>query len=132
RITQYMIEHHGFNIVAVEADWPDAESIDRYVRQRDAVRNSMKPNLDKEEQAVAAFSRFPTWMWRNEETRDFVRWLRAYNARLGKEQRAAFYGLDLYSMGASIHAVINYLDSLDPEMGKLARMRYGCLLPFIE
>jgi erythromycin esterase-like protein len=33
-ITRHLIEHHGFTIVAVEADWPDAARIDRYVRHR--------------------------------------------------------------------------------------------------
>src|SRR3954466_6443460 len=33
-ITRRLIEEHGFSIVAVEADWPDAATIDRYVRHR--------------------------------------------------------------------------------------------------
>src|SRR3954462_1697386 len=50
-ITRRLIEAHGFTIVAVEADWPDAASIDRYVRHR--------PKREGEE---ASFQRFPTWM----------------------------------------------------------------------
>src|SRR3712207_9030765 len=64
-ITRRLIERHGFNIVAVEADWPDAARIDRYVRHR-----------PRGAPVEAAFSRFPTWMWRNEEVLAFVEWLR--------------------------------------------------------
>ena len=31
-ITKHLIEHHGLDAVAVEADWPDAYRVNRYVR----------------------------------------------------------------------------------------------------
>jgi protein-L-isoaspartate(D-aspartate) O-methyltransferase len=119
RITRKLIEEKGFNIVAVEADWPDAARIDHYVRHRDV------PPAE-----WTAFARFPTWMWRNEETREFVDWLREQNRPLAGEQRTAFYGLDLYSLYTSIRAVIDYLESVDPELAAVARQRYGCLTPW--
>jgi erythromycin esterase-like protein len=118
-ITRRLIERHGFNIVAVEADWPDAASIDRHVRHKPAV-----PTPEP------AFSRFPTWMWRNEEVAEFVSWLRAFNADQAEDQRAGFYGLDLYNLSSSIRAVIEYLDRVDPEAAAIARERYGCLRPW--
>src|ERR671913_2134808 len=72
-ITRRLIEHHGFTIVAVEADWPDAARIDAYVRHRPV------PDGDN-----AAFERFPTWMWRNEEVADFVNWMREHNKDLAE------------------------------------------------
>jgi len=118
-ISKRLIERHGFNIVAVEADWPDAASIDRYVRHR--------PNRGGEE---SPFSRFPTWMWRNREVDAFVRWLRTHNGEREPEAMAGFYGLDLYNMGGSMRAVIDYLDDVDPEAAGIARERYGCLMPW--
>ncbi|MDB5698514.1 MAG: protein-L-isoaspartate(D-aspartate) O-methyltransferase [Alphaproteobacteria bacterium] len=118
-ISRRLIERHGFNIVAVEADWPDAASIDRYVRHR--------PNRKGEE---AAFQRFPTWMWRNTDVDSFVRWLRRHNHGKAPEAMAGFYGLDLYNLGGSIRAVIDYLDDVDPEAAAVARERYGCLRPW--
>jgi protein-L-isoaspartate(D-aspartate) O-methyltransferase len=118
-ITRRLIEAHGFSIVAVEADWPDAAAIDRYVRHK-------TPRDDAER----AFQRFPTWMWRNTDVDEFVRWLRAHNSALPPARRAAFYGLDLYNLTASIRAVIDYLDRVDPEAAKIARERYGCLQPW--
>jgi protein-L-isoaspartate(D-aspartate) O-methyltransferase len=118
-ITRRLIEQHGFSIVAVEADWPDAASLDRYVRHK-----APRPGAD------LAFARFPTWMWRNTDVQDFVEWMRTHNERLQPEHRAGFFGLDIYNMNASIRAVIDYLDKADPEAAKIARERYGCFTPW--
>jgi protein-L-isoaspartate(D-aspartate) O-methyltransferase len=118
-ITRRLVETHGFNIIAVEADWPDAAAVDRYVRHRPPARDG-----------EPAFRRFPTWMWRNTDVESFIEWLHAYNGVLEPDERAGFYGLDLYSMSASIAAVLAYLDHADPEAARIARERYGCLTPW--
>ena len=110
---------HGFNIVAVEADWPDAARIDRYVRHK-SVHVGSGP----------AFRRFPQWMWRNVEVANFVDWLRAHNAALHPDEHTGFFGLDIYNMNASIGAVVEYLERFDPEAAQVARERYGCLTPW--
>ena len=117
-ITRRLVERHGFTIVAVEADWPDAAVIDSYARAREP-RNGEPP-----------FQRFPVWMWRNEEFAAFVRWLRAHNEQQSDGRRCGFYGLDMYSLSASIAAVLDYLDRTDPEAARIARERYGCLTPW--
>lgn len=121
KITQHLIENHGFNIVAIEADWPDAETIDRHVRRRPG------PKVNAE----VAFNRFPRWLWRNHEVYDFVEWLREHNKGLPKQRQVGFYGLDLYNLGSSMDAVTQYLANSDPEMAKLARQRYGKVQPWI-
>ncbi|MEI7035558.1 protein-L-isoaspartate(D-aspartate) O-methyltransferase [Fulvimonas yonginensis] len=118
-ITRRLIEQHGFTLVAVEADWPDAAVIDRYVRHR-----------PRDSQAEPPFQRFPTWMWRNRDVARFVDWLRDYNADRADRTQAGFYGLDLYSLDRSIREVIDYLDQVDPEAARVARHRYGCLTPW--
>jgi len=118
-ITRRLIEHHGFNIVAVEGDWPDIARIDDYVRH-----NAPRP------QRGDPFLRFPTWMWRNEEVMGFADWLRGHNASLPEAARASMRGLDVYSLGESIHAVVAYLDEHDPAAATEARRRYGFLLPW--
>jgi protein-L-isoaspartate(D-aspartate) O-methyltransferase len=118
-ITRRLVERHGFGIVAVEADWPDAAAIDRYVRHRRRAAGAEPP-----------FRRFPTWMWRNTEVADFVDWLRGHNAALAPEDRARFHGLDIYNMRGSIAAVLAYLDEVDPGAARVARERYGCLTPW--
>jgi erythromycin esterase-like protein len=118
-ITQRLIEHHGFNIVAVEADWPDAGHVDQYVRG--VARSAWKRHI---------FSRFPTWMWRNAEVSSFVHWLHQFNHSLTPERRVEFRGLDIYSLRNSIHEVLRYLDQVDPQLALEARRRYGCLTPW--
>ncbi len=118
-ITRRLIERHGFAIVAVEADWPDAARIDAYVRD-----HARMPSKQQ------AFARFPTWMWRNAEVRDFMHWLRHHNEALSPERRAEFRGLDVYSLNSSIEAVLRYLDETDPDAAREARGRYGCLSPW--
>jgi protein-L-isoaspartate(D-aspartate) O-methyltransferase len=118
-ITRRLIDRHGFSIVAVEADWPDAAAIDRYVRHASA-----RP------EAGRAFERFPTWMWRNTDVVAFVEWLRLHNGKKHRDAMAGFYGLDLYNMRGSIAAVLAYLERVDPDAAKIARERYGCLMPW--
>ena len=120
RITQELISRLGFTLVAVEADWPDACWIDRYVRHAEQPPASGEP-----------FRRFPTWMWRNREVAEFVEWLRAHNGAVADPAgRTGFYGLDLYSMYGSIAAVLDYLDRVDPSAAQIARERYACLTPW--
>ena len=120
KITRALIRRKGFQIVAAEADWPDAAQIDRYVRGAEHAPSVEKP-----------FTRFPTWMWANTHVLDLVEWLRQYNLeRVSGEQDVGFYGLDLYSLRASIHAILHYLEDVDPEAARVARERYGCLTPW--
>lgn len=117
-ITRRLIEEKGFTAIAVEADWPDAWRVNRYVR-------GLSRDADAAE-ALSGFKRFPAWMWRNTEVRDFVEWLREYNTGRGLEQQVGFYGIDLYSLFTSMHEVLNYLDRTDPDSAQRARYRYAC------
>jgi erythromycin esterase-like protein len=119
RITRRLIDECGFTVIAVEGDWPDAYRVNRYV-----MGLSQDPDADT---ALSDFRRFPAWMWRNRDVLQFVGWLRARNdAQAHPETKARFYGLDLYSLRASIEAVIGYLDRVDPAEAVRARERYGC------
>jgi protein-L-isoaspartate(D-aspartate) O-methyltransferase len=121
RITRALIERKGFDFVAVEADWPDASLLNDYV-----VTGPRRSSL-----SFKPFTRFPTWMWRNRETAEFIEWLRAYNQRAARDRGSVgFHGLDLYSMFTSIAAVLAYLDQVDPSLAASARERYGSLLPW--
>lgn len=117
RITRRLIEDKGFHAVAVEADWPDAYRVNRYVRGRGTDRNA--------DEALSGFQRFPNWMWRNTDVAAFVDWLRQHNARTAGPQ-VGFYGLDLYSMFTSIGEVLRYLDQVDPNAARQAREHYAC------
>src|SRR5690242_17076468 len=123
-ITKQLIVEKGFNAVAVEADWPDAYRVNRYVQCDSDDRDA--------DSALSGFERFPTWMWRNTVVLDFVEWLRDTNSRRDENSRTGFYGLDLYSLFNSIEAVVKYLDQVDPEAAQRARYRYSCFEHFGE
>ena len=119
-ITRRLITRHGFAGVAVEGDWPDALRVDHFVRAQGS--GDDETPID----ALGSFERFPRWMWRNEEVSDFLEWLVEHDRARPPEQRAGFYGLDLYSLHSSIHAVLRYLDDNDPAAAARARERYAC------
>jgi erythromycin esterase-like protein len=117
-VTRSLIERRGFRAVAIEGDWPDTRRVDRFVRGA----------LDDADAttALAGFRRFPQWMWRNTVMRDFVSWLRGRNAAMSPTEHCGVYGLDLYSLHASIDAVLRYLERVDPAAATRARERYSC------
>lgn len=117
-ITRRLISELGFDAVAVEADWPDAFRLNRFVQGT---------STDSLDDAFGDFQRFPAWMWCNRPVREFIRWLQDNNARLPAGQRSGFYGLDLYSLYRSAEAVVNYLEQVDPEQAGHARRLYSCL-----
>lgn len=116
RITRELVKR-GFDIVAVEADWPDAAAVDRWTR-----------GVDPGEAAGKAFTRFPSWMWRNRETGDFFAWLREHNAAVpDPDRRVLFCGLDLFSVHRSVDGVLRYLEAVDAGAAERARRAYACL-----
>lgn len=120
RITQRLILEKDFDAVAVEADWPDAYRVNRYVCGQSEDTSA--------EQALSGFKRFPTWMWRNANVVEFVNWLKKINESglTAGRTSVGFYGLDLYSLFSSIEEVLRYLDEIDPEAARRARSRYAC------
>jgi protein-L-isoaspartate(D-aspartate) O-methyltransferase len=120
RITTELVMRRGFNIVAIEGDWPDAAHVDHHVRALDF------PLRDE-----STFTRFPTWMWRNREVVELIAWLKSHNELIKDPQwRVGFHGLDLYSLYKSLDAVLHYLNDIDPKAAKIARERYACLSPW--
>lgn len=117
-LTRRLVTEHGFRAVAVEGDWPDVLRADRFVRGQGDDEDS--------DGALAAFERFPRWMWRNADVAAFLTWLRGVNETRTELERVGFYGLDLFSLHASMRAVIEYLEDNDAEAAARARTRYAC------
>lgn len=119
QISKRLIEEKNFTAIAVEADWPDAYRVNRYVRGRSQHASALE--------ALNGFKRFPTWMWRNADVLDFIGWLKTHNETVSSARsQVGFYGLDLYSLYSSMQAVIGHLDKVDPEAARQARARYAC------
>jgi erythromycin esterase-like protein len=121
QLTRRLISEHGFRSLAVEADWPDALRVHRYVSETGNDADANK--------ALDDFKRFPQWMWRNTVVLEFVEWLREWNCA-HPESQTGFYGMDLYSLHSSIAEVLRYLEEVDPEAARRARQRYSCFENF--
>jgi len=122
-ISQRLITEKGFSFIAVEGDWPDCYSVNRFVKGRGG---------KSAQDVLHAFSRWPTWMWANREVVALVKWLREHNRPLPSARQVGFYGLDVYSLWDSMHAVVDYLERLDPALARGARRAYSCFEPYEE
>lgn len=124
-ITKRLVVEKGFTIIGVEGDWPDCYTVNRYIKSR--------PDSGETVDAVLhAFERWPTWMWANREVEAFAEWLREYNRRRWESHKVGFFGLDVYSLWDSMHAVIDYLGRVDPAAVASARRAYNCFEPYAE
>lgn len=118
QLTRRLIVDKGFDALAVEADWPSALRASRYAQGASDDASAAD--------ALTGFARFPRWMWRNTQVVALIDWLRGHNEAQPPERRVGFYGLDLYSLRESMHAVLQYLDQADPDAAQRARARYAC------
>lgn len=124
RITRQLLAYGQFNAVAIEGDWPDANRVNRFVRGLGGDASAVE--------ALGGFKRFPTWMWRNTVVQEFVEWLRDFNSARPADLQCGFYGMDMYSLHASMNAVLQYLDNAHPELAQATRERYACFDRFGE
>src|SRR6185436_1314691 len=108
-----------FAAVAIAGGWSEAIRVDRYVRGQGHDESAAT--------ALAGFERFPAWMWRNADVAAFADWLAAWNAQRPADQRAGFYGLDLYSMHVAIRSLLSFLEEADPPAANAARALYAGL-----
>jgi erythromycin esterase-like protein len=123
-ITRRLVVERGFDAVAIEGDWPDSDRVNRWLRGRSSDNTATE--------ALAGFTRFPQWMWRNADVVVLLELLHQHNLHVGRARAVGFYGLDLYSLHASIDEVLRYLERVDPEAARRARYRYGCFEHFGE
>ena len=124
-LSRRLIRERGFSFIAVEGDWPDCYRVNRYVK-------SYEDSGDSAREVLHAFERWPTWMWANREVAELAEWLRDHNRRVAPARQAGFYGLDVYSLWDSMHAVVEYLESVDPALARAARSAYRCFEPYGE
>jgi erythromycin esterase len=114
-ITRRLIQEKGFTLVTVEGDWPDAYALNQYVQG--------KGTTGRAAEVLQAFNRWPTWMWANTEIAQLAEWMRSYNTETS--QKAAFYGLDVYSLWESLEQLAN-AQVTDSETAALAEQALQC------
>lgn len=124
-ISRRLIEEKGFNFIAVEGDWPDCYRINRFVK-------GYENEGTKATDVLLSFRRWPTWMWANWEIAALVEWMRDYNRSVPSQNKAGFYGLDVYSLWESMEEMINYLRKEDPAAAQVAIEAFRCFEPYEE
>ncbi|HEX5011526.1 MAG TPA: erythromycin esterase family protein [Planctomycetota bacterium] len=123
RLTRRLVEEHGFDLVAVEGDWPDCQRVNAWIQG--GAGGSAR-------EVLAAFGRWPRWMWANEEVARLAGWLREHNAGRPPGQRVGFHGLDVYSLWESLQAIFGYLRHANPEALPAALRALLCFEPYGE
>lgn len=123
RISKRLIQEHGFDFIAVEGDWPDCYRINRYIKNY--------PDAGQDAESVLReFNRWPSWMWANWEVAALTEWLYRHNLHQPQNNKAGFYGLDVYSLWESLDAIMEYLQKEDPEAAEIARRSLHCFEPY--
>lgn len=117
-ISQILIEHHGFDFIAVEGDWPPCQELNSFISEENPYSTSR--------QALSAFHRWPTWMWANAEIAELVEWLQRFNKARTLDRAVGFHGLDVYSLFESMAVTIDRLEKINPFLARRARVLYGC------
>jgi erythromycin esterase len=124
-ISRRLIEEKGFRFIAVEGDWASSYRLNRYIQGRAPAGESARAIMQ-------GFSRWPTWMWANEEVADLVEWLRTFNEGRPADEQVGFYGIDLYGQTDSLRKVPALTAQLAPDLADRVAAAYACLAPFAD
>jgi erythromycin esterase len=116
RVFRYLVENHGFTTFGIEASWPEALDVDRFVRTGEG-----DPRL--------LVARMGFWTWTTDEVVDLVRWMRDYNQRAGAA-RLRFVGFDMQFPGAAIDSVESFVRRVDSASVLPVRAGHACLTPY--
>jgi erythromycin esterase len=102
RLLEYLVSELGFNVFAIEANWPESEAVDEYVRtgQGDPAK---------------ALAGLYFWTWNTEEVLDLIRWMRQWNAVPGHRQ-VRFYGFDMQAGAVAADRLAARLRQIAPAL----------------
>lgn len=122
-LSKRLIQEKGFSLIAVEGDWPSSHQVNRFIKGYGHEGKTAH-------EVLQAFSRWPNWMWANEEIADFIVWLKEHNTQ--SDAKTGFYGIDIYSLWESMDEIVHHLTHTDPDGGdlELAKAAFSCFEPF--
>lgn len=122
-LSKRLIKEKGFQFIAVEGDWPACQQVNRYIKGYDSTYQHAR-------QALATYSRWPTWMWANAELIELIEWLKSYNEKLPEQDKVGFYGIDVYSLWESMEETLHELERINSPVLETAKKAFACFEPF--
>ncbi len=123
RISERLVREQGAGAITIEGDWSATFRVNLYVRGLGGDRSATE--------ALQGYAgRFPRWMWRNAEFRDFVERLRGINLARPVQQRVGIYGMDVYDLYDAADYVVSYLQTRDPAAATRVGQLYSCFSPY--
>jgi len=108
RLLQYLVREKGFTVLAIEANWPEALAVDRYIKTGDG---------DARE-ALAAMN---FWAWYTQEMLELVEWMRSYNQAPGKHATLTCTSFDAQFGHAAADKALEYLKEYAPDLAAVAQ-----------
>lgn len=117
RMLEYLVKEKGFTVFAIEANWPESEALDRYIKTGEG-------------DPKAGLAAMYFWTWQTEEILAMVEWMRAYNQAPGKHPILSFTSFDMQIYKGASQKVWAYLqqyggteaEAVTAEYVKLAKL----------
>ncbi len=122
-ISRRLIAEHGFNFIAVEGDWASLYELNRYVKDLPGAATSAR-------EVLQGLTRWPLWMWGNEEVISLAEWLRAFNQELPAHEKVGFYGKDVYDEWNSYEKLLSFLRDHNRGIYRQVQQQYACFEPY--
>ncbi len=110
RIVKFLAEEMGFTVFAIEANMPEARTVNRYV-------------LNGEGDPKKALSGLYFWTWDTSEVLAMIEWMREYN--LAGKGRMEFYGFDMQFPNVAMQNVKEFVGKADPDFVEHLVEYYG-------
>ena len=101
RLLEYLVGEKGFTVLAVEANWPEALAVDRYIKTGEG-------------DPKAALAGMYGWRWYTQEMLELVEWMRHYNQAPGGHANLTFTSFDMQVARAAAQKVLDYLEHCSP------------------
>lgn len=116
RMLEWLIRDMGFSYFGIEATFPEALDVDRYVQTGEGEPGELLANLH-------------FWTWNTTEVLDLIKWMRSWNAS-GRQPKVHFVGFDMQFVGVALDSVEAFATRVDAATETTVRDAYNCLDQF--
>ncbi len=96
RLLEYLVNEKGLTVFAIEANWPEALAVDRYIKTGEG-------------DVETAMSQMYFWTWYTEELRDMIEWMRAFNWAPGNHPTLTFTAFDMQTGELAAQQALDFL-----------------------